>query len=247
MAGQDFEKLFKEFQASTDRDQLLLRIAHFTAQSAGAILPGGIATEPTLQAVLTAIQLQKDFETKLVRDTGNGDKIVQERISYDPGTSIYTYSYTDVGGSVYVPVGPLEYLDPESVLNLLLSSIAATIGIDDSAHGANQQGQRALGTDGTKDQQIKTNVNGELQVDVLSVPATTYTHNPIITSGSGNVPIGARRGSVLNIGGTAGIWGGVSLPPGVGIPFGGSGLNGTLSAAITYNATGTTFVIEYDI
>lgn len=92
-----------------------------------SVAPGGAAgpsaTEATLNAVLTAIQNHQDFEIKLVRDTGNGDKVVCERATYDEGTGTYSYSYVDVGGAAYVVVGPLEYLDPDATLNLLLTEL----------------------------------------------------------------------------------------------------------------------------
>jgi hypothetical protein len=129
--------------------------------------PGSGATEATLQALLTATQAHQDFEVKLVRDTGDGDKTLCEVMEYDEGTDTYTYTYKDVGGAVVVPVGPLEYLDPEAVLNLLLAEMQAITGTDGVAHGASQQGQRILGTDGTNDQQISTDATGAVNV-VLS-------------------------------------------------------------------------------
>lgn len=87
------------------------------------------ATESTQQAVLTAIQNHQDFETKLVRDTGNADKVVCEVAEYDEALSVYTYSYKDVGGAAYVTVGPLEYLDPDATLNLLLAASTPLTGI----------------------------------------------------------------------------------------------------------------------
>jgi hypothetical protein len=91
-----------------------------TTSSGGGLL----AQESTLQGVLQAIQDHQDFEMKLVRDTGNADKVVCEIAEYDESTDTYTYTYKDVGGAAYVPVGPLEYLDPSAVLNLILTEIA---------------------------------------------------------------------------------------------------------------------------
>jgi hypothetical protein len=86
---------------------------------------GGGSLEATQQAVLTAIQNHQDFETKLVRDEGNGDKVVCEVAEYDEGTDTYSYSYKDVGGAPYAPTGPLVYLDPDATLNLMLTEILA--------------------------------------------------------------------------------------------------------------------------
>ena len=83
-------------------------------------------------------------------------------------------------------------------------------------------------------------------VDTRLTPQSR-THNTIVaTTGPtaiGSVPI-SLRGSVLNSGSAAGIWNGISLPAGVSIPWDTVGNRDTY-AAIPYNATGTTFIIEY--
>jgi len=80
---------------------------------------GGLATEATLISVLNAIiSTQQDVEILLVRDTGNGDLVVQQITDYSGGAPVVTYK--DVNGVVYVPVGPLEYLDPSAIQNLIL-------------------------------------------------------------------------------------------------------------------------------
>jgi hypothetical protein len=69
--------------------------------------PGSLATEATLVSVLNAIVASdQDIEILLVRDTGNGDQVVQQITNYETGTPVVTYK--DVNGAVYVPVGPLE-------------------------------------------------------------------------------------------------------------------------------------------
>lgn len=75
------------------------------------------------------------------------------------------------------------------------------------------------------------------------VPATV-SHTPIITSGSGSVSAGTLRGSVLNLGPAAGTWNGISLPAGVTMPWEAVGNRDTYGL-MAYDATGTTFVIEY--
>jgi hypothetical protein len=83
--------------------------------------PGGLATETTLVSVLNAIvAADQDIEILLVRDTGNGDQVVQQITNYETGTPVVTYK--DVNGNVYVPVGPLEYLDPSAVSYLQIST-----------------------------------------------------------------------------------------------------------------------------
>ncbi|MHA2061898.1 MAG: hypothetical protein ACW963_06380, partial [Candidatus Sifarchaeia archaeon] len=85
---------------------------------AAAIPPpgAGLATEATLISVLNAIVASdQDVEILLVRDTGNNDEVVQQITNYETGVPVVTYK--DVNGADYIPVGPLEYLDPSAVLN----------------------------------------------------------------------------------------------------------------------------------
>ncbi len=80
-------------------------------------------------------------------------------------------------------------------------------------------------------------------IEQILDPATR-THNPVIVTGIGNVPSGSLRGSVFNSGDAAGTWNGISLPAGIGIPWGQTGVRDPYSQ-IDYDATGTTFIIEY--
>lgn len=117
------EDKFGSFSATTDRDQILIRVLReLYSISGGVAPPGGLATEATLISVLNAIvAADQDIEILLVRDTGNADQVVQQITDYQTGVPVV--SYKDVNGAVYVPVGPLEYLDPSAVLNLMLSEM----------------------------------------------------------------------------------------------------------------------------
>jgi len=96
---------------------LLLLDALATASSSS-----GLAQEATLISVLNAIiTTQQDIEILLVRDTGNSDVVLQQITDYSGGAPVVTYK--DVNGNVVVPVGPLEYLDPAAVLNLILTEL----------------------------------------------------------------------------------------------------------------------------
>jgi hypothetical protein len=82
----------------------------------------GLATESTLISVLNAIVASdQDIEILLVRDTGNADQVVQQITDYQTGVPVVTYK--DVNGNPYVPVGPLEYIDPSGILNLMLTEL----------------------------------------------------------------------------------------------------------------------------
>ena len=163
-----------------------------------AAVAGG-ATEATLLQILAATDNTKDFEMKLIKDTGAADIIVKEIKSLDQDTQVFTTTYEDASGAVYVPVGPLVYMDPEAVLSLVLAELISD----------------------------------------------TLTHNSVISSGSSNVPAGSRRGSVFNNGAVSGTWNGISLPAGVRMPWGPVGKNDTFNV-INFDASGTTFIIEFD-
>ncbi len=118
------DKLRETFGGSRS-DTLRIWAIDFLEQINAAVGGGGggaLATEATLISVLNAvISTQQDVEILLVRDTGNGDLVVQQITDYSGGAPVVTYK--DVNGAVYVPVGPLEYLDPAAVQNLILAEL----------------------------------------------------------------------------------------------------------------------------
>ena len=76
-----------------------------------------------LTSILNATVAHQDMEILLVRDTGNGDLVVQQVREYDETTQTWSTVYQDVNGAPYVPIGPLQYLDPSAVLNLILTEL----------------------------------------------------------------------------------------------------------------------------
>jgi hypothetical protein len=82
-------------------------------------------------------------------------------------------------------------------------------------------------------------------IDTRLTPQTrTQVYTVAVTVGI--VPPGSLAGSVFNSGSAAGIWNGSTLPAGVSVPWSPIGNRDTYGA-INYNATGTTFIIEYTI
>lgn len=61
--------------------------------------------------------------------------------------------------------------------------------VDNVAHGSSQPGIRALGTDGTNDQQISTDATGHVQVDVLTAPSTVVTATDLDVRNLTNVDV----------------------------------------------------------
>lgn len=93
---------------------------------------------------------------------------------------------------------------------------------------------------------LPTGAATETTVDAVNTKLTpsVRTHNTVSTTGAGSVPAGSLRGSVINAGSAAGTWNGISLPAGVALPWDAVGPRDTYGV-IAYNATGTTFIIEY--
>ena len=97
-------------------------ITEWLSQCCGFTAPAG-ATEATLSAVLAAVQARQDYEFLLVRDPGNSDLIVRQVIEYDEQTNTFNYSYEEIDGTPYVPIGTPEYADQTALLNLILTQV----------------------------------------------------------------------------------------------------------------------------
>jgi len=124
--GDKADALRKKTRASAS-DTLRIWQIEFLENIATAVGGGGgggaLALESTQLSVLNAIVTsQQDVEILLVRDTGNGDLVVQQITDYSAGGPPVV-TYKDVDGNVYVPTGPLEYLDPSAVANLILAQL----------------------------------------------------------------------------------------------------------------------------
>ena len=208
--------------------------------------------------------INEDAEILLVRDTANGDIIVQQIRIYDRLLDVWTTSYQNLDGTDYVPVLPpaYEYLDSSSTLSQV-------IGADGLPHGGpEQKGFRVLGTDGTNDYELSTNALGQLQVNIVSsaLPtgaATEATLDVVKTNttgvartpgiirptAAGNVSGAASTFysvSVANVGTADGsILGGTNnIKPGEVLNFSGDALNNFFTS-FAYDATGTEFLITY--
>lgn len=93
------------------------------------------------------------------------------------------------------------------------------------------------------DATLNSVVTNTASIDSRLTPATR-THNTVSATGAGSVPAGSMCGSVINIGEVAGTWNGIPLPAGVSIPWT-QIANRDTYGSIAYDATGTTFIIEY--
>lgn len=160
--------------------QLLGEIA---ASVAGIIPPGGLATEATALSILAAIQNGRDFEQNLVIDTGgvgcpaNCPTYVEIRIwngvGFDPPT------YYNAAGAVVVPVGPLEYVNPQFTLEDILQQSVATNALLTTIDADTSNLDVALSTRATEATQLLslaqlTAINADLDV-ALSTRASEAT------------------------------------------------------------------------
>jgi hypothetical protein len=107
------------------------------------------------------------------------------------------------------------------------------------------------GWDGTTNRKIKTDANGELQVDILSLPNPGYVRipgalRPNNTSGDVNsVADTFFSVSVANVGSANGtILSGITIKPGEVLNFSADAVNNYFTS-FPYNATGTEFMIIY--
>jgi len=210
----------------TGQNELLARISSVSSSA-------GLATESTLLQILNNMIASQDVEILLVRDVGNGNQVVQQIREYDQGTGTWTTRYEDVNGNPYTPVGPLEYLDPSAVLNLILTEL-----LDQGSTLKDIQ----LDTSSLAAEDFAT----EATLSALNAQFTAVTRTPslIRATGAGSIAAGARSISVYNAGAVAGSILGVAgnILAGEILSFDAGGENDTLSA-FAYDGTGTTLVI----
>jgi len=158
---QDFEALFDEFKAPTDRDQLLLRIAHFTSQAASALPPAGLATEAKQDAMIAELMKDSDFELTCVEDTVTGVVYVMRIYRLETDGSIVV-DYVDATGSVVVPPNPSDLVvcNPNATLSAILAELQTQSGILQDIDD-NTDGLEALATSSLAElQAINLNTDG---------------------------------------------------------------------------------------
>lgn len=193
---------------------------------------GSGATEATLVSVLHAIVASdQDIEILLVRDTVT--LIVYQQITnYETGVPVVTYK--DVNGTPFVPVNPMEYLDPSAVMNLLLTeALDQGLTLDDiktAVEAIDLVNQDIL----TESEAINYNT---LSVATLSTPVTGVPSTLLIVSvtGAASVAAGKRTVSFKNTGNADTTVNGATLKRGLGITYP-ELANRDVYAEIPYNA-----------
>lgn len=208
--------------------------------SALTLSPGGLASESTLISVLNAITVaNQDIEILLVRDKGNGDLVVKQVTDYSSG--VPTIYYKDVDGNDYTPVGPLEYLDPSMVMNLILSELTNLNGLVATEATLSALDAKVTAVDTSV---LAIESGGNLEDIRNEIVPDTRTLTNEISTGVGTIPAGSICGSVFNSGGVTGVWNGIAFPAGTSISWPNVGNRDTYNQ-IPFDATGTTFIISY--
>jgi hypothetical protein len=224
-----------------------------------------IDADALLTQILATLQDGQDFEASLVVDANNVTWL-EVRI-YNPDTQtfnapIYFAAGTNVPGT---PTGALTYINPNVYLAQIVSNTTSI-----SLEATQQLVLAALGDIITNSASIITNTTGisleatqqsilsgianiltqataiesNTENTVLALASQSRTPNYFTTTAAGSTPAGVYSFSVANIGSAVGDLDGEHLPAGVTVSFDAGSLNNTL-ASMTYDATGTVFVITY--
>jgi hypothetical protein len=225
----------------------------------GGIQDAGNTANGTLLSILAALQAGQNFSTALVEDQGGTgcptNCPVYTEVRVWNGTSFDPPVYYKADGTIVVPVGPVVYINPDfhlAQMVVLLTAINNSVDVNLSTRNAEatQLLIKALLTSidadtSNLDVALSTRATEATQLLVkgLLTAQTTRVHHSVSATGAGTVPA-SMRGSVMNVGNAAGTWNGISLPAGVSIPWDAIGNRDTY-AAISYDASGTTFIIEY--
>lgn len=179
----------------------------------------GAATEATLLQVLAAIQSGQEYEQNLVVDQGgvgcptNCPTYLQIRIWNSVTHTFDPPIYYDAAGSVVVPVGPVALVNPQYVLENILTQVTAiNSNVDVALSTRASEATLAL---------VKT-VLDTIKLDTANLaPVNTIPGFSIDTTsvGATAVPTGVKAFSLL-FRGTGGQLNGFTVPDGYRVDFG---------------------------
>lgn len=192
-----------------------------------------------LISLLAAVKAHQEMEILLVRDTGDSNKIVAQIREYDEETATWLAPVYEVaGGGTHTVVGPLEYMDPSAVLNLLLTEILEQGTVLDAM---------LLDTAAlvAKDFATETTLASVLaDTTVVATPETLLAKNiqRVTVGGVNTVPAGKRRVSFYNADKPEALVDGVAIKRGEVFTFVADGLRDTLGS-FTYNCLTSELVI----
>jgi len=223
--------------------------------------------EPLLVQILTAIQNGTDYEAMLVVDNA-GLTWLEIRIwngtTFDP--PVYYLAGSNIPG---IPTAPITYINPNSYLAQIVSYTSNLVSIE--AGTPNALGQTTMVNSmpvviASNQTALPASQSGTWNIAAVTGPvalptgAATETTlllvNNNLSSASripniktyvnavGSTTAGIYSFSIANVGSASGLVDGEVLPAGVTVNFDGGAMNNTLTA-MTFDATGTTFVVTF--
>lgn len=220
--------------------------------------------EPLLVQILAAIQNGTDFEAFLVVD---GNDVTWLEVRIWNGTTFDPPIYFAVGSNAPgTPAPPVSYINPNTYLAQIVSYTSNLVSIEAGTPDALGQTTMSASMPVTiaSDQTPLpiTDGGGSITIDATSLPlptgaateATLLLVNNNLSSASrtpgirtyvnavGSTTAGIYSFSIANVGSASGLVDGEVLPAGVTVNFDGGAMNNTLTA-MTFDATGTTFVV----
>lgn len=221
--------------------------------------------EPLLAQILTAIQNGTDYEAMLVVDNA-GVTWLEVRIwngtTFNP--PIYFLAGSNTTGT---PVAPITYINPNTYLAQIVSytsnlvsinagtpnalgqttmvnSMPVVIASNQTAVPASQSGTWNLNNI-TGTVSLPTGAATEATLLLVNNNLSSASRTPGIktyVNAAGSTTAGIYSFSIANVGSASGLVDGEVLPAGVTVNFDGGAMNNTLTA-MTFDATGTTFVV----
>jgi len=213
-----------------------------------------LATELTASSILSAIQQQSDYETKLVVDSLDVTYLEVRIWNSSTGSFNPPTYYLPNSNTPSTPTPPLAYINPNTYLSLLVSN-TTDINLEDT--------QQLVLTAVTNNELLLNNINDKLvngtdigdvtinngagvsavniqdggnSITVDGGSGNLRTPNMFRTTSDGTVSSGAYSMSFASVGTADAIVGGMILKPGESISFDAGAINNTLSA-ISYNTT----------
>jgi hypothetical protein len=220
---------------------------------------GGLFTEATGLQVLAALQNGQEFEQALVIDLGgvgcpaNCPTYIQIRI-WDTVNHVFGPPiYYNAAGAVVVPVGPLQFINPQFVLDNILTQVTAInadLDVPLSTRLSKVDFEARINTLGQKVMTDSTPV--VIASDQSAVPVTLPTGVSRVPSvqlipantALANTTAGVKQLSMRVSGGNGQI-GGVAIPNGITLTYTATSENDTVGAVSYQTGAGTTILITY--
>jgi hypothetical protein len=163
--------------------------------------PSGLATEATLQQVLTAVDNMRDYEVRLVEDSTTPNKVTWLEVRYWDaqsgalGTPVYYLPGSTTAGS---PVLPISYINDRTLLTQILAELQGTLDVNvtNAVISVSQSGTWTVtANQGTSPWVISGTVNvgnfpatqNVAVTSIVEVEVKNDTGNPLPVTGTVNI------------------------------------------------------------